>query len=124
MSSDEPPKPTPWPPPAPVYQWPREPTPVMQQALHFLIGIGLGLIPLAFGMIGLGWFYHPHDASIVGTFLGAGIGLYVLEFTIMAVLVIRSDTRLVGLGVLTALAADLVIFFLGCFVAIMTGPPF
>lgn len=51
---------------------------------------------------------HPHETPTVGTFLGAGIALYALEFIIMAVMSAESRHVSWDKG---ALAADLVTVF-------------
>lgn len=116
MAANEPPPAPPSYPPAPV----SPPSPDPQRRRQFLIGLAIGAVPLVVGMIGLGFLYSNLSLAAGTPLVIAGI-LYLLELVTMIILVSIQATRQVGLGILTALAADLVIFFVSCLV-VLTHP--
>lgn len=106
MSTDGPPQqdhpqdsPSPTPPPA-------------SNRRVFLLGMGIGAIPLVLAMIGLWDSLYNYNSTV----LTAGGIFYALMFLAMIVLVSIKRTRQVGLGMLTSLLASPVIFFIGCMV--------
>jgi hypothetical protein len=122
MSSDETPNPSP--PHAPVNLWPREPTPtrVPDPTRDFFIGLSAGLIPLLFLLIGIGSHFHVLSSSIRGNLVAIGGLLYLAGIGTTIILVSVRATRRLGLGLLTALAADLVIVFVAYVAALTSGP--
>jgi hypothetical protein len=112
------PPPPPLPPPTPL----RPPPPQGQR--DFLIGLGVGAIPLLVAMIGLGGLINVSraggDSTLFGYVLGAGGVLWVIGFIVMIVFTIIQRLRRIGLGMLTSLVASPVIFFIGCVALYLT----
>src|SRR5262249_18022104 len=87
----------------------------------YLIGLGIGLIPLLIAMAGLGGsFNSTGDASTIFSILVvAGLVLYLIEFILMIVFLVLDRFRMVGFGLLTMVVASPIVFFIGC-VALLT----
>src|SRR5262249_55125956 len=92
----------------------------------FLIGLGIGLIPLLMAMVGLGGVIFSarvgnYDTTVYSILLGAGAVLYIVELITMALFASSPRLRRVGFGLLTMVAASPVVFAIGC-VAILVAP--
>ncbi len=86
------------------------------QRREFLTGLAIGAIPLIIAMVGLGSFFNP--SSGLSNLLGIGGILWVAGLVFSIILSIIQSTRRVGLGMLTAILASPVIFFVGCLAAL------
>lgn len=90
-------------------------------ARQFIIGLLLGAIPLLIALAGLGSMFNvgnsAYYSALSNLLVAGGVG-YVIGLILSIILTIVRRTRRVGLGMLTALLASPVIFFLGCLVAI------
>jgi hypothetical protein len=122
MLSDMPPLPPPPPPP------PTSPPPTPPQrdrTREFYIGLGVGAIPLLLAMIGLGGLIAQlRGATASNIFSGlllAGGLLYLIALIVMIVFLAIQRLRRVGLGMVAALAASPVVFFISC-VALLSAP--
>lgn len=106
-----PPPPT-LPPPTPL-----RPTPP-QGPRDFLIGLGVGAIPLLLGMIGVGGLVNISrtggDSTAFSGLLFASALLYLVALVVMVVFLAIARLRRVGFGMLASLAASPVVFFIGC----------
>jgi hypothetical protein len=80
--------------------------------------LGIGAIPLLLAMIGLGGLINVSraggDTSLFSGLLLAGSLLYLIALIVMIVFLVIDQTRRIGFGMLAALAASLVVFFIGC----------
>lgn len=85
---------------------------------QFLLGLLIGAIPLALALVGLGSLVNFTQASPLGYFLTAGGIGFVVGLVVAIILIIIEATRRIGLGMLTALLASPIIFFIGCLVAL------
>jgi hypothetical protein len=102
---------------------PAPPDPLKRR--DFLIGLGIGAVPLVLALLAIGFLASAAysnsnyaNLSVAGT-LGLIAGaVYLIALVVMLILAIIPRTRMIGLGMLTALAADLVIVFVGCLVAL------
>lgn len=96
---------------------PPGPQPAPGGPRQFIIGLALGAIPLILALVGLGSIFSPANTTL-SSFLTAGGAFYVIGLILSIILIIVTPTRRVGLGMLTALLASPVIFFIGCLVAL------
>ena len=123
MSTEGPPEepsatPPPFEPPSatpPPFEPPPGPPPRSDRRA-FLIGLAIGAIPLIIAMVGLGSFFNP--TSGLSNLLIIGGILWVFGLVLSITLTIISSTRQVGAGMLTAIMASPIIFFIGCLVAL------
>jgi hypothetical protein len=96
---------------------PQPPIPAQHHPRQFLIGLGLGLIPLFVALAGV------YIVTFVGgTYSGAGLlaggALYVAAVIAMIVCLSIRQVRFVGYGLLAAVLVAPVIFSIGCIVII------
>jgi hypothetical protein len=84
---------------------------------QFILGLLIGAIPLVLALIGLGSFLNASN-PIFGYFLTAGGIGFVVGLVASIVLIAIQRTRRIGAGMLTALLASPIIFFIGCLVAL------
>jgi hypothetical protein len=96
----------------------RQEWPNPHESRDFRIGVIVGLIPLVLALIGTGANFHY--VGVGNTLLLAGVISFLAGLVIMIVLVSIRRTRRIGQGLLTALAADLVIVVVGCLVILRT----
>src|SRR5690242_13829417 len=89
---------------------------------QFLIGLGVGRIPLIVFMVGLGGCYNPAlgGPGFFVNLFGVSALAYVAEIAAMAILLAIDRTRQIGYGVVVALAVDPVVAFIGC--SVLTPP--
>lgn len=108
--------PVPWPTPAVGNRRPMTP-----ERRQFLIGLGIGAIPVVLAMLGLGSLFN--GISSLGdsfTLLGIlGIAYLLMLITALALLFARK-TRKVAQGMVTALLVGFVVFFIACSVVLNT----
>jgi hypothetical protein len=110
----------PAPPPSPAPGAPPNP----HKVRDFFIGLGLGLIPAILAILGVGAFQVQDSATraVLSNLLGVGAVLYVAAIVATIVLLSIRRTQRIGIGLLVAVAADPVIFGIGCVVALTRGP--
>jgi hypothetical protein len=110
------PPPPPMPPPMPA-----APPPPQRGFLRgYLIGLGVGLIPLVVAMIGLGQVSSGGGTN--ANLLLLGLGLYLAEIISMIVLLVVRRTRPIGYGLLTMVVISPIVFFIGCTVRVLNPP--
>lgn len=96
---------------------PPEPTPRRPGGMRdFLIGIGIGLIPLLVAMIGLGGSFNTGGgtSNVFVVLLYVGGGLYLVQIIMAIIFTVVERLRLVGLGMLTMVPINPVVFFISC----------
>ena len=108
------PPPPPLPPPMPAAPPPRD------FLRGYLIGLGVGLIPLVVAMIGLGQVRSGGGGN--ATLLLVGLGLYMAEIIAMTVLLVVRRTRPIGYGLLTTVVISPIVFFISCTVVVLNPP--
>jgi hypothetical protein len=85
----------------------------------FLLGLGIGLIPLLVAMIGLGQVISSSRGGPANSFLSSlliiGGILYLAEIIAMIVLLVIRRTRPIGYGLLTMVVISPIVFAVGCF---------
>jgi hypothetical protein len=113
--------PVPPPPPMPPSMPGAPPPPQRGFRRGYLIGLGVGLIPLLVALIGLGELSTGAGSDF--TLLLAGLGLYVAEIIVMIVLLVVSRTRPIGYGLLTTVVISPIVFFIGCTVRVLNPSP-
>jgi hypothetical protein len=120
LSVMPPPVPVPPPPPMPPPMPAAPPPPQRGFRRGYLIGLGVGLIPLAVAMIGLGQISNGSGANF--NLLLLGLGLYLAEIIAMIVLLVVSRTRPIGYGLLTMVVISPIVFFIACTVRVLNPP--
>ncbi|MGO8950158.1 MAG: hypothetical protein ACLQUY_21380 [Ktedonobacterales bacterium] len=118
--------PAPPPPPMPP-TLPAAPPPPQRGFLRaYLIGLGVGLIPLVLVMIGIGQVISSSRGGPANSFLSylflLGIVLYLAEIIAMIVLLVMSRTRPIGYGLLTMVVISPIVFAVGCTVLFFSIP--
>jgi hypothetical protein len=93
--------------------------PEPQPRKQFLIGIGIGCIPLIIAWIGIGSFFAGNGPF--SNFLGIGLILYVALLVASIVCLSIKEVRYVGYGLLTMFIVSPIIAFIGCQI-IITHP--
>lgn len=84
--------------------------------LNFLLGIGLGLIPLLVAMVGLGGSFNTavSGSQLWVALLYIGAALYLVQIIVGIVFTVLERFRLIGVGMLTMLPVSPVVFFISC----------
>jgi hypothetical protein len=99
---------------------PRPPVTGRHHTRQFLLGLGLGAIPLIVALVGV-YMIQFVGGSNSGAGLIAGGALYLAAVIAMIVCLSVARVRFVGYGLLAAVAASPVIFGIGC-VVILSRP--
>jgi hypothetical protein len=95
------------------YQSP-EPQHRKQFSRQYLIGIGIGCVPLIIAWIGIGSLFAGN--GIFSSFLGIALVLYVALLVASIVCLSIKEVRYVGYGLLTMFIVSPIISFIGCLV--------
>src|SRR5215469_5189835 len=85
---------------------------------QYLLGLGLGGMPLVVILVGLGLLVQPSVAPLAAALLYSSLALYVAAIIATIVCLSIQSVRFVGYGLLTAVLASPVIAFIGCTVII------
>ena len=97
------------------------PTPPRKQH-QYLLGLGVGLIPLLFFLLGIGLSFNT-SISDLATFLLVGSAvLYLASIIAMIACLINQRVRFIGYGLLTTVLASPVIGFIGCTIIVFSHP--
>jgi hypothetical protein len=94
---------------------PRPPDRGQHHTRQFLLGAGLGAVPLIVALVGVYMVTFVGGANS-GAGLIAGVALYLAAIIAMIVCLSIARVRFVGYGLLAAVAASPVIFGVGCIV--------
>ena len=106
------------PPPRPPLVMPRPQLSRIQQRNRYLLGLGLGIIPLLIGLATVGTIVN-HSIPILSDNSGLGVlaalALYVASFIAMIVCLAIDRARPVGYGLLTMVVASPILIAVSCF---------
>ena len=103
-------------PPVSQFPPPKPTSPRGGGVLNFLLGIGIGLIPLLIAMVGLGGSFNRSVSAsqLWVALLYIGGALYLVQIIVGIVFTVLERFRLIGVGMLTMLPVSPVVFFIGC----------
>lgn len=98
-----------------------------QKRTRFLLGLGLGLIPLVLALIAAGLGFSGASSGVpaaVGPLLIAAGILFVVAIILMIVFLAITRLRFIGYGLLAAVAATPVVGAIGCYaiIAVVSQP--
>jgi hypothetical protein len=88
---------------------------------QYLLGLGLGLIPLLLFFLSIGLAFNSGSSNVVSVLLLASLLLYIASIIAMIICLVNQNVRFVGYGLLTTVLASPVIGVVGCVVIVASS---